>query len=84
MGRWPADADTGHDGSRSSTRRSTTRRASSPTLGEDVARQIDALADDDRPGEGYLAHVRRLMMARIVAKETILSDRVLRTRARSQ
>ena len=51
------------------------------TLGEDVARQIDeltdALADDDRPGEGYLAQVRRLTMARIVAEEIILPDRVL-------
>lgn len=51
------------------------------TLGEDVARQIDdltgTLAGDDRPGEGYLAQVRRLTMARMVAEEIILRDRVL-------
>lgn len=51
------------------------------TLGEDMARQIDeltdVLADDDRPGKRYLAQVRRLMVARSVAEEIILPDRVL-------
>ena len=50
-------------------------------LGEEVARQIDELADklagDDRLGEGYLAQVGRLMAARAQAEELVLRERIL-------
>ena len=51
------------------------------TLGEIVARQVDELTDtlagDDRPGEGYLARVCRLTMARKMAEGIILHQLVL-------
>ncbi len=50
-------------------------------LGEEVARQIDDLADDlpgeIRQGDSYLAHVGRLFAARAIAEELILPQRVL-------
>lgn len=50
-------------------------------LGEEVARQIDELADElagtDRLGDGYLAQVGRLMAARAQAEEVVLRERVL-------
>jgi hypothetical protein len=49
-------------------------------LGEEVAAQVEELADDlageDRPGEGYLVRVARLFTARMVAEEVILPQRV--------
>lgn len=45
-------------------------------LGDQVSAEVDALADeiagDDPPGEGYLAKVQRLTMARRTAEEFIL------------
>ncbi len=46
-------------------------------LGEEVARQVDELAGDDRPGEGYLAQAGRLMAARAQAAELVLRECVL-------
>jgi hypothetical protein len=50
-------------------------------LGEEVAQQIGDLmmdlAGDDPPGEGYLAKVGRLNMARLQAEELVLAERVL-------
>jgi tetratricopeptide (TPR) repeat protein len=47
-------------------------------LGEEVARQIDELADElagtDRLGDGYLAQVGRLMAARAQAEEVVLRE----------
>jgi hypothetical protein len=49
-------------------------------LGEEVAAQVEELADDlageDRPGEGYLDQVARLFTARMVAEEVILPQQV--------
>lgn len=49
-------------------------------LGEEVAAQVEELADDlageDRPGEGYLERVARLFTARMVAEEVIVPQRV--------
>jgi hypothetical protein len=51
------------------------------TLGEEVARQIDDLADDlaDETGRGdsYLARVGQLIAARAIAEELILPQRIL-------
>jgi hypothetical protein len=51
------------------------------SLGEEVAQQIGDLmmdlAGDDPPGEGYLAKVGRLNMARLQAEEMVLAERVL-------
>jgi hypothetical protein len=48
-------------------------------LGEEVAAQVEQLADDlggeDRPGEGYLDQVARLFTARRVAVQVILPQR---------
>jgi hypothetical protein len=50
-------------------------------LGEEVARQIDDLADElvgeIRQGDSYLAHAGRLFAAHAIAEELILSQRVL-------
>ena len=50
-------------------------------LGEVIAQRIDEhadhLADDDPPGEGYLAKVARLTAARDHAKERVLSEYLL-------
>jgi hypothetical protein len=51
------------------------------TLGEEVARQIDDLADElfgeIKHSDSYLAHVGRLFAARAIAEELILPQRVL-------
>jgi hypothetical protein len=47
------------------------------TLGEDVARQIDELADEIGQGDSYLARVGQLFAARAIAEELILPQRVL-------
>lgn len=51
------------------------------TLGEEVAQEIGDLmmdlAGDDPPGEGYLAKVGRLNMARLQAEDMVLAERVL-------
>jgi hypothetical protein len=51
------------------------------TLGEEVARQIDDLADDLAgeigQGDSYLARVGQLVAARALAEELILPQRVL-------
>ena len=41
-------------------------------LGEMIADEIDELAGDDPPGEGYLAKVGRLDAARAIAQELML------------
>jgi hypothetical protein len=50
-------------------------------LGEEVAAEIETvsvgLAGDDPPGEGYLAKLGRLQMARLQAEEQVLAERVL-------
>src|SRR6266567_5339337 len=50
-------------------------------LGEEVARQIDDLADElvgeIRQSDSYLAHVGRLFAARAIAEELVLPQRVL-------
>lgn len=47
-------------------------------LGEQVSDEVETLADEiagnDPPGEGYLAKVQRLTMARHMAEEFILGD----------
>jgi len=51
------------------------------TLGEEVAWQIDELADElmDEIGQGesYLAQVGRLFASRVIAEELVLPERVL-------
>lgn len=50
-------------------------------LGEDVARQIEDLADElvseVQPGEGYLAQVGRLFAARILAEELVIVQHLM-------
>jgi hypothetical protein len=51
------------------------------TLGEEVAREIDDLADElvgeIKQSDSYLSHVGRLFAARAIAEELILPQRIL-------
>jgi hypothetical protein len=72
---------TGRDGCRGNTPRSVTWRAFFTTLGEEVARQIDDLADELAgevgQGDSYLARMGQLLAARAIAEDLILPQRVL-------